>query len=87
MGRGGGRGKASSTGTSFEAEATFIPVNLNTSLLEFLLTGHFETDFFSYCSNRLTEYTCRYWFDPNESDDGKAATASIFCKWHIYVYT
>ncbi|VDK38026.1 unnamed protein product [Taenia asiatica] len=78
MGRGGGRGKASSTGTTFEAEAAFIPVDLNTTILEFILSGHFESDYFSYCSNRLSDYTCRYWFDPNQSEDGKAMTASVF---------
>lgn len=86
MGRGGGRSKASSTGTTFEAEATFIPVDLNTTILEFILTGHFESDYFSYCSNRLSDYTCRYWFDPNQSEDGKAMTASVFSRLITFNY-
>nr|CDS24556.1 U3 small nucleolar RNA associated protein 22 [Echinococcus granulosus] len=78
MGRGGGRGKASSTGTTFEAEAAFIPVDLNTTLIEFILSGHFESDYFSYCSNRLSDYTCRYWFSPSQPEDEKAINASVF---------
>ncbi|VDN99826.1 unnamed protein product [Rodentolepis nana] len=67
MGRGGGRSKASSTGTTHEAGTPYIPIDLNTTLIEFILSGHFETDYFSYCSTRLSAYTCRYWFDPNHS--------------------
>lgn len=80
MGRGGGRSKASSMGPTHEAEAAFVPVDLNTTLFEFILSGQFEADYFSYCSNRLSAYTCRYWFHPNQSDDVKSTHASILCK-------
>lgn len=78
MGRGGGRSKASSTATTYEAGASYIPVDLNTTLIEFIFSGHFETDYFSYCSTRLSAYTCRYWFDPNHSGDLKSSTSGTF---------
>ncbi|VDL91716.1 unnamed protein product [Schistocephalus solidus] len=71
MGRGGARGKASSAGQPYDTEAVFIPVNLNVSVVEFLLTGHFEQDYLSYCANRLHDYSCVYWFDPTVSHDLK----------------
>nr|VZI45873.1 unnamed protein product [Spirometra erinaceieuropaei] len=71
MGRGGVRGKASSASQPYDTEAAFIPVNLNVSVFEFLLTGHFEQDYLSYCANRLNDYSCVYWFDPTVSIDLK----------------
>ncbi|BHF58281.1 hypothetical protein SprV_0100123300 [Sparganum proliferum] len=71
MGRGGVRGKASSASQPYDTEAVFIPVNLNVSVFEFLLTGHFEQDYLSYCANRLNDYSCVYWFDPTVSFDLK----------------
>ncbi|KAM7540695.1 hypothetical protein Aperf_G00000026163 [Anoplocephala perfoliata] len=76
MGRGGGRSKASSTGATHEVEAVFVPVDLNTTLFEFILSGHFEKDYLSYCSNRLSAYTCRYWFNPNQSYNARSSYAS-----------
>uniref|UniRef100_A0A5K3EM59 G_PROTEIN_RECEP_F1_2 domain-containing protein n=1 Tax=Mesocestoides corti TaxID=53468 RepID=A0A5K3EM59_MESCO len=77
MGRVGSRSKTSSTGVSFEAEAAFVPIDFNSSILEILLSGHFEADFFSYCSNRLTDYTCHYWFDSRQSEHGRAVPLSF----------
>ncbi|GAA53960.1 U3 small nucleolar RNA-associated protein 22, partial [Clonorchis sinensis] len=38
---------------------------LNMTLAQFLISGYFEKDLFSYCANRLMDYSCTYWLDPS----------------------
>ncbi|KAG5451679.1 hypothetical protein CSKR_201484, partial [Clonorchis sinensis] len=65
MGRGGGRTRASGGTASQDGILTFQHLALNMTLAQFLISGYFEKDLFSYCANRLMDYSCTYWLDPS----------------------
>ncbi|VDP73612.1 unnamed protein product [Echinostoma caproni] len=72
MGRGGARAKASGGTLTGEGPLISQSLSLNLTLFQFLQTGYFEKDLLSYCANRLAEYSCIYWLNPNVDEETEA---------------
>ncbi|KAL3311846.1 hypothetical protein Ciccas_009570 [Cichlidogyrus casuarinus] len=65
-GAAGGRGKSfggMDRAGNFDEDGIKNPYE-NISLLQFVNQGQFEKDLWAYCSNRVSFYSCLYWFHP-----------------------
>lgn len=69
MGRSGARARTSGGTLSGEGLLKTQYLSLNLTLFQFLQTGYFEKDLLSYCANRLADYSCIYWLNPNVDED------------------